>query len=344
MTGSRQRSSLSGLLLPLFLLGAVPAVAEQGAEPARPAAGVRMTMAELHQSGGVPPGWKMSPGRGDPAAGLQAFVDLGCRICHVVEGVQLPEASMNASGAGPDLSGMGAHHPPAYFTESILDPNAVLVEGPGYIGPDGLSTMPAYPHMTVAQLSDLVAFLTSLTAEKPHEFPPPSSNPRARNAEVPAAPPSAAQAFLVQSFDVQPGKLAEFERWFAAGGGERLTAYGGLVSLETFVDRTGDGASMTTVFGFESPAALAGFSTHGALRDAKLAFDEFVGFHVHTTYDTAPLYRAQSLTAFAPGADAGCRALCQRCHLQSFGDCRSEFHRLVAPHDRNAGRGTRGEE
>jgi hypothetical protein len=34
---------------------------------------------------------------------------------------------------------MGDHHPPAYVAEAILDPNAVLVDGPGYVGEDGFS-------------------------------------------------------------------------------------------------------------------------------------------------------------------------------------------------------------
>jgi hypothetical protein len=325
----RIATSIAWLLLPL--LCALPAGAQPPPTPATPGAPVRMTMAELHASGGVPPGWKMSPGRGHAAAGLTAFLDLGCRICHNVQGVPLPEASMNASGPGPDLSGMGAHHPPAYFAESILDPNAVLVDGPGYIGKDGLSVMPTYPHMTVAQLSDIVAFLTSLTAEKPHDFSAMPARSVASNAEVPAAPSAAGSSFLVQSYDVQPGKLAALESWFAAEGARRLLAHGGLVSMETFVDRTHGGPSMTTVFSFATPADVARFATNGALRDAKLAFDEFIGFHGHTPYDVTPLYRAPSLTAFAPGADAGCQTLCQGCHLQSFGECRSEYHRLVAP-------------
>src|SRR5262249_41705658 len=38
----------------------------------------------------------------------------------------------------------------------------VLVEGPGYIGGDGRSIMPAYPDMTLAQLTNLVAYLKTL--------------------------------------------------------------------------------------------------------------------------------------------------------------------------------------
>ena len=58
---------------------------------------------------------------------------------------------------------MGEHHPAGYLAESILNPNAVIVKGPGYIGPDGRSTMPDYRDaLSVADLIDLVAYLRSL--------------------------------------------------------------------------------------------------------------------------------------------------------------------------------------
>ena len=73
--------------------------------------------------------------------------------------------------AGPELTGMGGHHPAAYFAESILNPNAVLVEGPDYIGEDGYSKMPAYDGMTLRELADVVAFLRSLQGdESQHDF------------------------------------------------------------------------------------------------------------------------------------------------------------------------------
>lgn len=119
-------------------------------------------MEALHAAGGVPPGWRFSLPPGDPAAGRQAFVDLKCYACHAIQGEQFPLKPGESATAGPDLSGMGAHHPTAYLVESILDPNAVLVEGPGYIGGDGRSIMPSYPEMTAAQLVNLVAYIKSL--------------------------------------------------------------------------------------------------------------------------------------------------------------------------------------
>src|SRR6266540_5256091 len=59
---------------------------------------------------------------------------------------------------------MGGMHPAEYFAESILSPNAVILEGPGYSGPDGTSIMPGYADsLSVTQLVDLVAFLKGLT-------------------------------------------------------------------------------------------------------------------------------------------------------------------------------------
>jgi putative copper resistance protein D len=119
----------------------------------------RVTMAELHQSGGVPKGWIFAPPPGDPARGRRIFVRLECFSCHAVRGEGFPPPS----GSGPDLTGMGDHHPAGYFAESIMNPDAVIVEGPGYTGPDGLSVMPNYNGtLTIRQLADLVAYLGSL--------------------------------------------------------------------------------------------------------------------------------------------------------------------------------------
>ncbi len=127
-------------------------------------ASVYVTMDELHATGGVPQGWSFSPPPGDPAAGRLLFERFGCHTCHVVMGEGFGSASAPAADAsvGPELTGMGRHHPPGYFAESILNPDAVIVKAPGHIGSDGRSRMPAYPDMTLTELADLVAYLTSL--------------------------------------------------------------------------------------------------------------------------------------------------------------------------------------
>jgi hypothetical protein len=67
------------------------------------------------------------------------------------------------TGPGPDLSGMGHHHPPGYLLESVLNPNAVVVEGRGYSDARGRSVMPELARdLTVAELLDLVAYLRAL--------------------------------------------------------------------------------------------------------------------------------------------------------------------------------------
>jgi len=136
---------------------------EQGTGPA-PSPGIGITMGELHALGGVPRGWRFTIPSGDPAAGRWVFVELECFKCHTVKGEIFSAAPAKpADEVGPGLSGMGEHHPPEYFAESILDPNKILVEGPGYIGPDGKSRMPEYlESMTLREWVDLVAYVSSL--------------------------------------------------------------------------------------------------------------------------------------------------------------------------------------
>ena len=129
-----------------------------------PPAPIRATMSELHAHGGVPPGWKFLLPSGDRVDGRKVFVSMECFACHEVKGETFPQASKTPRGAGPELTGMGRHHPAEYFAESILNPNRVIVEGAGYTGPDGLSKMPSYADtMTLRQLVDVVAYLKSLT-------------------------------------------------------------------------------------------------------------------------------------------------------------------------------------
>ena len=141
--------------------GATPpaAAAPQGAAAPR-----KVTMEELHRQGGVPRGWKFALPAGDTAKGRQLFADLECYKCHAIQGAGFPPGGGDAKSVGPELTGMGGMHPAEYFAESILSPNAVILEGPGYSGPDGTSIMPGYADsLSVTQLVDLVAFLKGLT-------------------------------------------------------------------------------------------------------------------------------------------------------------------------------------
>lgn len=127
---------------------------------------IRATMEALHASGGVPKGWKFLVPPGDPSRGREAFVTMECFACHEVKGENFPQSSKRGHEPGPELTGMGSHHPAEYFAESIMNPNRVIVQGPGYTGPDGLSKMPGYGDtMTIQQLVDVVAYLKSLQGE-----------------------------------------------------------------------------------------------------------------------------------------------------------------------------------
>jgi mono/diheme cytochrome c family protein len=121
-------------------------------------------MEEVHRGGGVPRGWQFAVPPGDAAKGRQLFQDLECFKCHAIKGESFPPSGGDPKSVGPDLTGMGAAHPAEYLAESILAPNHVIVEGPGFTGPDGLSIMPSFADsLSLAQWVDLVAYLKSLT-------------------------------------------------------------------------------------------------------------------------------------------------------------------------------------
>jgi mono/diheme cytochrome c family protein len=139
--------------------------APQPQEPAEGKQPRRLTMEELHRAGGVPRGWRFMLPSGDAAKGKAVFADLECYKCHTVKGEGFPASSGEAGKAGPELTGMGGHHPAEYLAEAILAPNHVIVLGPGYTGTDGLSIMPSFADsLSVTQWLDLVAYLKSLTA------------------------------------------------------------------------------------------------------------------------------------------------------------------------------------
>lgn len=168
MTHRRVATFVCGMALAGSALGVAVTVMAQGhaghgaaakatAKPPR-----AITMDELHRSGGVPRGWKFTlPSGGDPARGRQLFAELECYKCHTVGGAGFPPLGGDGK-TGPELTGMGAHHPAEYFAESIIAPDNVLLAGPGWIGPDGRSIMPSYADsLTVTQVLDLVAFIKS---------------------------------------------------------------------------------------------------------------------------------------------------------------------------------------
>jgi mono/diheme cytochrome c family protein len=126
-------------------------------------------MDELHAAGGVPRGWRFSWPDGDAGRGREVFARLECYQCHEVTDAGFPPVTPDPSRRGPALAGMGNAHPAEYFAESILNPNAVIVAGPGHTGPDGLSIMPDFrDSLTLAETIDLVAYIRSLTGGHEH--------------------------------------------------------------------------------------------------------------------------------------------------------------------------------
>jgi mono/diheme cytochrome c family protein len=157
------RRLLSALAIVIALGGLALAQAPKSSTAPKP-----ISMDELHRTGGVPRGWKFTlPAGGDPRRGREVFAKLECAKCHEIKS-DFPKTG-GAGDVGPELTGMGAHHPAEYFAESILDPNAVILAGPGYVGPDGRSIMPDYrDSLSVAELVDLVAYIKSLSGGEHH--------------------------------------------------------------------------------------------------------------------------------------------------------------------------------
>jgi mono/diheme cytochrome c family protein len=284
------------VFLLLFLLAACGGQPREqaGGRPLGLPAGVEpvhISMADLHASGGTPPGWHFTLPAGDVEQGRRTFVDLGCPSCHVVRGEPFSPPP-GAPAVGPELTGMGSHHPPLYFAESIINPDAVVVDGPGYASDDGHSRMPTYPDLTVVQLADLVAYLRSLTdpSEAHASAAPAGAGVR------PAPPAGAATIFLVQMYDVKDGQLAAFEEWFGREGSAALRAVPGLVTVDTWVDNTRPGPALLTMFGFRDDMALSRFLHDPAGSALKQHFDDFVGPHGHQLFRTPPIYRVGELS------------------------------------------------
>lgn len=135
-----------------------PVTSAAGAPPAGPR---RVSEDELHRYG-TPRGWKFTVPPGDAQRGRELFRELECYKCHEIKTEKFPVPS-DSKYTGPKLTGMGAMHPREYIAESIVFPNAVIVDEPGTTGPDGLSLMPSYAdNLSVAQWLDLTAYLKSL--------------------------------------------------------------------------------------------------------------------------------------------------------------------------------------
>jgi mono/diheme cytochrome c family protein len=115
---------------------------------------------------GTPKDWKFTLPPGNVGDGRKLFVEAECHKCHEVKGEIFPAVGKDKGDVGPELSQMAGMHPPEFFAESIINPNAVIdpeAKKLGYVGEDGKSKMPDYNDtFTVRQLADIAAYLSSL--------------------------------------------------------------------------------------------------------------------------------------------------------------------------------------
>jgi mono/diheme cytochrome c family protein len=102
----------------------------------------------------------VTPPRGDAAHGRAVFARLECATCHAV-----PDPNFSApTQPGPNLAAIGGRHP-GEIVESIMNPNAQILDRPGYTDERRQSTMPDYrDRLTVGELIDLVEYLRSFEA------------------------------------------------------------------------------------------------------------------------------------------------------------------------------------
>jgi Cu/Ag efflux protein CusF len=111
---------------------------------------------EMHH----PKGWTFAMPKGDPVKGREVYDKFSCYSCHEIRGEKFPPLDKNQA-VGPELSQMGPLHPLEYFTESIVNPDAVGAKK--YRGRDGRSKMPSYnADMSVQELIDLSTYLSAL--------------------------------------------------------------------------------------------------------------------------------------------------------------------------------------
>ena len=96
-----------------------------------------LTMDAIHAAGGVPPGWRFTLFPATRRRGGKPSW-----ISSAMPATRSRASSFRSSRARrpwrvPDLTGMGRHHPTEYLVESLVNPSAVLIDGPGYVGATG---------------------------------------------------------------------------------------------------------------------------------------------------------------------------------------------------------------
>jgi L-cysteine S-thiosulfotransferase len=108
------------------------------------------------------------PDDGSVDRGKAAFVDLGCNNCHSVSGVELAAPS-DPRSVSIELGGEKAFEMnDGYLVTSIIHPSYKIAGYPKErVSAAGVSLMPSHAeHMTVQQMTDIVAFLQSHYSKK----------------------------------------------------------------------------------------------------------------------------------------------------------------------------------
>lgn len=125
-----------------------------------------MTVSEAAERGAAqtleshhPRNWRFTMPKGDVVKGRAVFEKYECYDCHRIYGEAFPEPTYNDA---PELSQMGPLHPLEYFTESVINPNAVVPRN--LRDRDGNSPMSKdhLDRMTLRELIDLSSYLAGL--------------------------------------------------------------------------------------------------------------------------------------------------------------------------------------
>ncbi|MGD8396021.1 MAG: c-type cytochrome [Candidatus Eiseniibacteriota bacterium] len=113
---------------------------------------------------------------GDPVAGREAFVELGCTSCHAVSWeseLPAPVAAVDAPALGRAL----ATQPMGSVATSIVLPSHWVTPQVRHTDEDGLSPMGDFTRaMTVRQLIDVVAYVRSGGGDAVADAAPPESS------------------------------------------------------------------------------------------------------------------------------------------------------------------------
>lgn len=107
-------------------------------------------------------GFRLPPG-GDIERGKAEFVAFGCNTCHQVSGTDLPQPTVQPPVPVVLGDAVDRQMTDGYLVTSIIYPSYQLASYPkAQITANGQSRMPHFTDkMTVAQLTDIVAFLQS---------------------------------------------------------------------------------------------------------------------------------------------------------------------------------------